>query len=145
MIFDWNKLKEKNNRKGSILLEALLSVVILSVSITLIIQSMTSSYRATVYNADYTTAFLLIENKLFEVIQKGYLEAGLREEKNFLSPYEKYKYLLSVNPYQSSFANTGEDPADQNHLNRIDLKLSWSSGKRKNNILLKTLLFNSLE
>ena len=48
------------------LLEVLLSVVILAVSLTLIIQSMTTSAKAMISGTGFTQAILLAENKMFE-------------------------------------------------------------------------------
>ena len=70
------KIISKKNRRGSILLEALLSVVILSVSMTVIIQSMTSSLRAMEYSANYTMAIVLLENKIIDLILQNSVESA---------------------------------------------------------------------
>ncbi len=57
-------LISRNKDQGSILIEALLSTVILSVSITIIIHSMISSLRAEKYAADYSLALILTDNKV---------------------------------------------------------------------------------
>ena len=62
------KRPANTGKRGSILLEALLSVLIISVSITTIIQSMVSSLRATVFSVDYSKATLLMENKMNDLI-----------------------------------------------------------------------------
>lgn len=57
-------LKLKTKERGSMLLEALLSTIILSASITIIIYSMISSLRASKYTADHSVALILTDNKI---------------------------------------------------------------------------------
>ena len=47
------------DQRGSLLIEVLAYVVILSTALTFIIQSMTASLRAIQYGAGYTTAIIL--------------------------------------------------------------------------------------
>ena len=124
--------RRMRNNKGSFLLEALLSVVILSVSITMIIQSMTASFRAMVYSGQYTAALILLENKMSDVIRKGFISAGLDEEDDFPEPYQRYRYFLRTNP-------SDEDQK----INEVSLAVEWAAGKRKNRVGLTTYLLNT--
>lgn len=124
------------NKGGSILLEALLSVVILSVSITLIIQSMTGSYRAMVYSGQYMTALILLENKMSDAIRGGYINTGLAEQGDLSGSSGKYRYFLRTYP---------SDGEGQEHISEVDLGVEWAAGKRKNRINLKTYLLNPPE
>lgn len=124
----------KQKRKGSLLLEALLTVVILSVSITLIIQSMTSSLRASVYSADYTKAALLMENKMFELLQDGFIESGRRVEGSFDKPFEKFRYLVTTK---------AESRESLSKINNVDMEITWNTGSKENRISLQTLLFDA--
>ena len=108
-------------------------MVILAVSLTLIIQSITSALRSTVYSADYTVAINLMENKMFELIQRGFIESDRNEEDDFPEPFSRFHYSLETKPL------SGEEKA----LDEVMLKVSWSSGIKKNNILLRTYLFNA--
>lgn len=120
-------------KQGSLLVEALLSVVILSVSLTLIIEGMTTSLRSTVYISDYTTALLLLENKMFDLIQKGYVEANLQEEQEFPSPFERFKSRLITLPL---------DDQSGGSINQLKLSLDWTSGRRNNHVSIESYLFN---
>ena len=126
----------KRNSRGSLLLEALLTVVILSTSLTLIIQALTLSQRAVVYSSDYTIALTLIENKMFDLMQKGVIAANLNLEEAFPHPYEKFHYALTTQLLAEG---------DQKTLNEIDLIVSWSSGKKNNQMKIKSYLFNETE
>jgi len=122
----------KQSEKGSILLEALLSVIIVAVSITLIIRAMTSSLRASVYSSGYTMTILLLENQLFRHLQKGSINDGENELGYLEKPLDHVNYVL-----KSDFA---DELGDQ--LNRVTLTATWNNGKRTNNITINTLLIN---
>ena len=122
------------NKRGSLLMESLLSIVILSVSLTLIIQSLTSSLRSVVYSAEYTNAVMLLENKMFEIIKQGFIQKDLRQEEQLSEPNERYKILLETGNVVS-----GNLPSS---MNEIKLSIVWNSGRRTNNISLVTYLFD---
>ncbi|HBR14541.1 MAG TPA: hypothetical protein DD723_03225 [Candidatus Omnitrophica bacterium] len=115
--------------KGSLLLEGLLSVAILSFAVTLIIQAMTSSLRAILYSADYTTALVLGEDKMFDLLKDGFIESGLRQEGKFSSPYNRFQYALKADPHQ-------ED--GENGFNDVTLDVFWGKEKRKNHVVVRT-------
>ncbi|MCK5580303.1 MAG: hypothetical protein KAJ18_03430 [Candidatus Omnitrophica bacterium] len=125
-------MKSICNRNGSLLIEALLAIVIMSVSLTVIIQSMTSSLRATVYSLDYSKAAFLAENKMFDILcvsDEG--GAGTREG-SFKEPFEKYRYRIS----------SKELPDTQNDsLREVNLDVSWGIGKKTRELSLKTYAF----
>lgn len=127
---------KKDLSKGSLLLEALLTVVILSTSLTFIIQGLTASQRAVVYSTDYIMAGMLLENKLFELIQNGSIAAYLSQEEGFPAPYERFQYFLETRPWQ------GED---SQNLNEVILTVSWQKGKKKSQIEIHSCLFNLQE
>ena len=124
----------KDNPAGSVLMEAILSVAILSVSLTLILQSLTTAMRSTVYCLQFTQAIFLAEDKMFEILRKRFIKTNLSEEGSFPDPYDNYQYHLETNKAHL------EDWADE--INQIDLHLSWTSGKRKNTLPVVTYLFN---
>ena len=126
---------KKNKKRGSVLIEALLSVVILSVSVTLIIQSMISSLKASKYCADYTIASILLEEKMFELRKTGIVQSmGLSEDAVVVNN-KKYEYDYEITSLLSG------DETDQENLNKIDLKVSWLSGSKRNNLKASTYIF----
>ncbi len=122
------------NKRGSLLIESLLSTVILSVSLTLIIQSLTSSLRSVVYSAEYTNAVMLLENKMFEIVKQGFIQKDLRQEEQLPEPNERYKISL-----ETGNAASGNIPSS---MNEVKLSIAWNSGRRTNNISLVTYLFD---
>ena len=106
-------------QKGSLLIEALLSLVILSVTVTVIIQSMTSNLRAIVFANDYTPAIILLDNKLSDLLQKGFVKAGSLEERKFPSPYSDFSYQQKAVPLSSE---------DEKGINRVTFSVKWPSG-----------------
>ena len=115
-------------------MESLLAIVILSVSLTLIIQSLTSSLRSIMYSTEYTNAIFLLENKMFEIVRRGFIERDLRQEEELPEPDERYKiFLQTKNVVLGSLASS---------INEVKLSISWNSGRRTNSISLVTYLFD---
>jgi len=133
-MFIFSILKSKRSRKGSLLLEALLSIVILSTSLTVIIQAMTSSLRATVYSAEYTRALVLLEDQFFGYFLEGHVEDAIQEKLPFPYPNQKFSYTLDTQNLES-YPN--------NHLNEMRFGVSWKSGQKDNKIVLTTFLMRS--
>lgn len=113
-----------------------MAVVIMAVSLTLIIQSMTSALRTIQYSGDFTTALLILENKMFELLYRGDIEAGKEESGSILTGGRTYTFNLTTRFLTDSI---------HQGLNDVEVSLLWNSGKRKNKILLETYLFNPAE
>ncbi len=111
------------------LIEALLAVVILSGALTLIIRSMITSMRASVYNTHYAQAIILVENVMFENMRKNKNQI-LGAEGNFSSELDKYRYQIATETFSPS--------PDQ--LNELNVELIWLAGKHEKSISLSTLL-----
>lgn len=123
-----------SSKKGSILVEALLSVVILSISITLIIQAMTASLRATTYGADYSQALFLMENKMSEMMRSGTI-ASYSGQKEFLDkPFDRYMYEVRHLPLYDE---------EESEIHHVDAEISWESGKKSNQIIVQTYMWSS--
>lgn len=108
-----------------------MSVVILSVSITMIIQSMTASFRAMTYSGQYTAALVLLENKMTGVVREGFINAGLEEDGDCPEPYGRYRYSLRTSPSE-----------EQENINEVNLGIEWTAGKRKSRLGLTTYLLS---
>ena len=125
-------------RRGSLLVEALLSVGILSTALTLMIQSMTASLRAIQYGAGYTTALILLDNQMCELSRKGATASGLRETEELTGagdPLIVYRYSLQT---------ASLDDAANQGITQADATVAWRSGKKDNVIGLTTFLFTAL-
>ena len=138
-MFSNNRTKVSDRgRRGSLLVEALLSVVILSTALTLMIQSMTASLRAIQYGAGYTTALILLDNQMCELLRKGAIASGLRETKE-LTGAAGFSTV-----YRYSMQTESLDDAAGKGVNQVDATVAWRSGKKDNAIGLTTLLFAAL-
>jgi len=121
----------QKKRKGSLLLEALLSIVILSVSITLIIQAMTASLRAMRVISEYGEGLVLLENKMTEVIKGYMLGENLNIAETSISSDEKYQYTFEIDP---------RDEEGLGDLDAVNLNISWKTGRKESNVTLETYL-----
>ena len=122
------------DQRGSLLIEVLVSVVILSTALTFIIQSMTASLRAIQYGAGYTTAIILLDNQMCDLLRKGTSRPGSRETKSLAGPAgspDVYRYSMRAGHW--------DDAADKG-INQLDAAVAWRSGKKDNQITVTTFL-----
>ncbi|MFH1360892.1 MAG: hypothetical protein ABIJ41_07695 [Candidatus Omnitrophota bacterium] len=120
--------------RGTILMEVLLTITILSVGLTFIIRSFITSLRSSVITSDYSTALLLVDNKMHKYLQSIFVEDGIDEKDSFEEPFEKYHYELTT----QQAAQEGALSA----LSEVALKAGWTSGQKKNSINVMTYLFH---
>jgi Tfp pilus assembly protein PilV len=126
--------------RGSILLEVLLAITILSVSVTLVIQAMTSSLRATRFSSDTTIALFLLENKMTELIQAGGIKAGLSQTGKFSDPYNDYRYLIKTQQKPAPEVSEGS-VGEVEAIHELTLEISWNRGKKEKSVSAVTYLF----
>lgn len=121
-------------RRGFFLIEAILAIVIMSISLTLIIQSLMSSMRAAAYSADYTRAIFFIDDKMFDLIKERYIEAPQTQEGAFSEEDQKYRFRLVTERTETS-------------INRVLLDVFWgfAKGKKENALSITTYLFHPPE
>lgn len=126
------------SHKGSLLLEVMIVIVILSVGLTFIVQSLSSSLRALNYSRNYSQAAFLIDNKLSELMLKKTVENNVRESDYFAEPFKEYHYEIT------SSSKTWPEEAS-NTVNQINFRLSWPSGKNTQSIDTVLCLLNPSE
>ena len=126
----------KTDKKAFLLIEVLLSVTILAVVLVAVIQSLVSGVRATAYTTDYTTALLLAEGKMNDLMQLGSIADALNLQEQFEAPYEKFSYRLET--------QNQPEAGQPGFLNEVRLKVSWLSGRTTKSVVLTTLLFNEV-
>ncbi len=124
-------MKKNKKKAGSLLLESLLAIVILSVALVLLIQSMTASLRAARYSSDFSVAVVLAENKMYDLLQKGFVENNFQDGGHYDFPFDKYEYTVSA-------ADSGQ--TQDEGLNQTDIKVSWKSGSKNNSFKIATFL-----
>ncbi|MCA9400308.1 MAG: hypothetical protein KC713_01675 [Candidatus Omnitrophica bacterium] len=119
-------------KSGSILLETLLSVVILSTSLTVIIQSLMSSARSIKAGHEYSQALLVLENEMADTIRRIQFQEDMVRTKKINEGEMKFAVEREEGFYAS---------LESEQLNQHDLTLEWKTGKRNNRIMLSTLIF----
>ena len=124
----------KINQKGSLLLESLLSIVIVSVSLVVITQSLLSSLRAIKKSSAYLVAMTAMENKMDALIYQCLRRQPLKEIVS--SPSEE--------PYQYSLEEQTIDTDEKNTaiLKEVKLMSSWGESREDNQISLKIYLLD---
>ena len=88
------------SKRGSLLLEVLLSIVILSTSVTVIIQAMTSSLRAMAYSVQYAKIANVLENEMIDLIFMNLKGEALGNVSGVMPNEDQYKVST-----QSEFLN----------------------------------------
>lgn len=136
------KLKKVLSSRGSLLLEALLSVIILSVSITVILRGMTSSLRAAQFVSTYTQAMMLMDNTMMSVFKKGSTEALAVKEGDYEQPFDEFHYSIETGNYDDQALQDAQSVPD---LDELALTVSWGDRNLKKKVSLSTLLFKTIE
>lgn len=127
------KAPSLNPSRGSILIEALVSIVILSVSVTIIIQSMTSSMRAVVQAERLTESANILESYLAEsLLSPGKFADGKSETLNGFCG----DYLLRM-------SRVGQRSADSDAKHFL-LAVSWGEENDKNELSSEIVLESEL-
>ncbi|HOW35223.1 MAG TPA: hypothetical protein PL155_02250 [Candidatus Omnitrophota bacterium] len=120
------------SKKGSLLVEALLTISILSIGLTVVIRSLVSSLKATAYSADYSMAVILLGNEMSDLRQKGFIKDSIDIEDIFPEPYEKFFYRLETKKVVSE--------STSGLLNEVKLTVFWRSGPKERSISAVTYL-----
>ncbi len=115
-------------KAGFLLVETLLAIVILSVSLTLIIQSLGQSARASSYSADYVPAVIILESKLTDLWSQ---DIDSNDRARFPKLFDKYSYQLS---------NVEVSTENQGKISQADLSVEWPVGPARKKINIQTYL-----
>ena len=126
-------MKRFKNKRGAILLEALLAVTILAVALTAIMQCMLSGLRAAVVSAEYLRAASLLDSVMTEQFLTKPDSLASRDDVEAKEPYERYKYSVRV--------SDENDPLFQDlKLKRLETSVVWPAGKGKRTLSAALLL-----
>ena len=118
-------------------MEVLLGITIVSVCLTLIIQSMSASLRAAHDSADYAVAVFLLEDKLNDFIQGQKIAAHLSQSGFLDAPFEKYQYTLTTESVDLVAVPSELEPSIDK-INQVDFQMSFG----KKTLGLTTYLFD---
>ena len=124
-------LQDRLSKRGMLLLEAIMAIVILIVSVSVIIESLVSGLRTTVITSDYAQALVLMDNLMTKIMCQRTADS-LAPEADFAPPNAQFHYVLKN--YKVS------DQPLENSLHEIELSISWQSGQKKQKISAITWL-----
>lgn len=123
----------KNNRRGSLLLESLLTAAIASVGLIVIVQSIVAAHRVARWAGRYREAAMALDNLLAERLFEG--AAGLKvDEEGVLSPpFDRYRYRLSLSPLKID----GNNPA---HLRVLTARIEWNQANKARSLEVESIV-----
>ena len=129
-----------DNKKGALILEALLVIVILSVCLTLVIRSFVSSLRAITYGVDYFRASIFLDNTMFDLLQTKAVG------EDFMESAEDVACDVSDSRYKCGFEIKDwlEDDKPEN-LKTVNAKVKWSSGRKEKEFAVTAYMFDLLK
>jgi type II secretory pathway pseudopilin PulG len=117
-------------RAGFMLLEAILAIVIVSICLTLIAQSLLSNFRTGLRFQEMVRSMVVMENRL------GLLYVTSASDEDFdpnPQPLDK--------PYDK-FVSSTQKNAINDHLKNIDLRLNWPAGHAQGQLDVTTIIYN---
>ena len=117
-------------KSGFILLEAILSIVIVSICLTFIAQSLLTNFRTGIRFQETIRSLLVMENRLGLLFVTNGSDDQLDSSPQALDkPYSKFTVAAS--------SDTIND-----HLKKVGLKLSWPAGQAQNHLDVTTVIYN---
>ena len=131
-----SKAYQQKWRQGSVLVEVLVSVVIMSVSLTLIMESFVASLKATAFNKQYTQALGILENRLEVLTRNNHVDEPIDLKIPDQQGSEKYAVTGSFDPAVKGL------PKD---LGTLDLGVTWDFWGKKKEVSLTTFLFKPVD
>jgi Tfp pilus assembly protein PilV len=125
-------MKQFHNKqkKGVLLLETLLAVVILSTSLVFIVQSLTSSLRTVTLSLDYTRALFILENKMAALVLGTASESG----NDTIEGAERTFTYTENKESQSGSGSVSKE--------KVDMEVSWHAGRKDNAVSLQTYILH---
>ncbi len=121
----------KRNRKGFLLWEALVAVVLLSLGIALVVRAMGRSLRSLTNAAHYLDAFVRADNEMARILRKPFYAPDGNTKTDKGCPNERYRFDVQA-------ADLDGEPfeampvAESPRLRQLRLRVTWTSqGKER--------------
>jgi type II secretory pathway pseudopilin PulG len=121
------------DRRGFMLLEAILTVVIVSICLTFIAQSLLTNFRTGVRFQEMIRALVVMENRLGLLYAT---DASKDQLDTFAQPLDQ--------PY-TKFSVRARTDTINNHLENVGLQLNWSAGHKQDHLDVTTIIYNPNE
>jgi Tfp pilus assembly protein PilV len=114
------------NRKGIILMEAIITTVIMAIGLTVIMQSLLSSYRSVSLQKEYAQALMIVENHLSKFLFDA-KEAAPED----------------LNQSSSRFQYQGKVAISDSYLKKVFVSVKWPSGHNQRQLQVASLAYSS--
>ena len=115
------------------LLEAILSVAIVSICLTLIAQSLLTNFRTGMRFQETVRSLMVMENRL------GLLYATSASQEDFDSQTESLE-----KPYDK-FTTSAQTDTINDHLKKVVLKVNWPAGHTQGHLDTTTIIYSADE
>jgi len=125
----------KMDKRGFLLLEVIMSVLIIASGVMFVIKSYSTSLKGANISQAMTRACFLAEDKLFELEYKGFRDGIPEGESNDSIEGEPY-YRCGVNSW------TVEDKDDPK-ISRVALTVYYTKGTQSRSLVVQTFLKHS--
>jgi hypothetical protein len=112
--------RNRRRHKGSVLVEAIAAVVIMSVSLVMIMESFASARRAAIMDQEYSKALFLLRTHMAQTLADPAALTHAAADKSLPAPFDRYHASAAVHNLGAGF------PQD---LKEMELFISWN-GKR---------------
>jgi len=121
------------SRSGFMLLEAILTVVIVSISLTFIAQALLTNFRTGVRFQESVRSLIVMENRLGVVYATNASEDVL----------DSFPQALDE-PYAKFTISARKDTINE-HLKKIGLRLNWPVSRSQGHLDVTTIIYNPNE
>lgn len=135
------KDQRMKGRRGSLLIESLLAIMILSMGIALIVKSMSQSLRSLASADMYTDVFLLSDSEMIQLMQTQKSIVTNTNPVSFSSPYEAYSYRVGTVDANQTAEVSAEEEGLQAGIAPVSLELLWKQGSKSNRFKLDSYVF----
>lgn len=125
-----SNLRRQKRNKGYLLLEAVATIAVIAIGLTVILRSFASSFRASKVSQEYFTAASFLKDKMWTLEEKARREGGL-EESETSENIPDSGYVMEIRVKRLSET----DP-----LNEVRAGVTWKSGNRDEKIEVATFL-----
>jgi type II secretory pathway pseudopilin PulG len=115
---------------GFMLLEAILTIVIVSICLTFIAQSLLTNFRAGVHFQETVRSLMATQNKLGLLLATN---ASDDQVGSSLQALEK--------PYDQFTASASTETLND-HLKNVDLKINWPLGQSQGHLDVRTIIYS---
>lgn len=118
-----------HNQAGFMLAEAMISIAVVGICLSLIVESLYQSYKALVLNEQYAQALVLMNNTMGQVLHNDAIAAAIEANGSFDAPFEQFHFDVQT-----------QSLPEQEAFQEVSVRVQWPSGSRERQMVFNTLL-----